>query len=76
MIKRWIPWRRVDILNGINFDKLPGWRKRRVLKVNVMIYELKEEISMNEKINETIETYIRPLLKAHGGDMEVLSFEK
>ena len=74
MIKRWIPWRRVDILNGINFDTLQGWLKRRVLKVNVLIYELKEEISMNEKINETIETYIRPLLKAHGGDMEVLSF--
>ena len=30
---------------------------------------------MNEKINETIETYIRPLLRSHGGDMEVLSFE-
>lgn len=34
-----------------------------------------EEISMNEKINEAIETYIRPFLSAHGGDMEVLSFE-
>ncbi len=42
---------------------------------SVLLPASEEEISMNEKINETIETYIRPLLKAHGGDMEVLSFE-
>ena len=42
---------------------------------SVLFAASEEEISMNEKINETIETYIRPLLKAHGGDMEVISFE-